>query len=276
MDDKQINYLVEQIKSRINGLGSEYFQHSMQIQYAEDDYNPQDRSEKEEWIFETLGRIYILMVAYFDMKKLSGFRDLFIQKYSDKIENRSFMLESSGVPYGDTYDILLRLREFGDFLLPFKEFDIFREEKRMSTNILESVLKNTHLIISRTNTSITNETSVYNQVKWFLELLWPKTGLGKLPEFQGEFKYYTPDLHIPDIEVAIEYKLIREKDHPENHIDAVKLDSVNYKGNGNYKIFYAVLYFLNNKNHKEENIQQCWNNKEFPENWRPIFVFGSE
>lgn len=268
----QEDYLSEQIRSRIRSLYSEHFNHTM-INESNNDYP--EENETLSWIHETLKRIYLLILAYLELKGLTMVADTFRKRYEDKLEDPVFMLNEKWSPLDEARsNRLSRLDEFEDFLLPFHEFDVFREEKRISGSYLENILKNTGFIIKRTNTVVTNETSIYKAVLWFIEILFPESLIGLAPIFPGKFKKYKPDLHVPELQTAIEYKYIREGDHPEDYIDEVLVDAKNYKGDDRYQFFIAVLYFENNTEFKLEAIESCWKQKNFPATWKLVVVFN--
>ena len=273
---EEADYLAEQIRSRISALYSEHFQHSKQVEFEQlTGREAHHTGEMEAWMHDTLKRIYLLILGYLESRKLPQFAQTFKDRYEAKLDDRNFMLDAGSIPFDEGMDEhLYRLREFEDFLLPFPAFNVHREEKRISGHMLESVLSNTHLIIKETGKTITNETSVYSSVQWFLEMLYPDCRYSPVPIFPGKFKTYRPDLHIPELQTAIEYKLIRPGANPEEHIDQVKTDAINYRYHDRYNLFYAVLYFIDNKKYKKEALESCWKSKNFPPNWKLIIVNG--
>jgi len=273
LDKREKDHSSSQIRKMIANIYSVYNKHAIKIEFDEETYDAQDRAETDDWLLAELKRLFILITAYLNMKSMDLLAGLFIDSYKEKLEDREFMLRTSLLPLGNNWDTLLRLKEFEDYLLSFPDFKN-QITNRDDLETLRSILANTHLIMQRTALIADKEYTVYKSVKWFMELIWPKTKIEKLPEFQQEFKHYEPDLHIPELGVAIEYKLIREGDHPENHIDQVRTDANNFSGRSDYNIFFAVFYFINNQNFKQENIELCWQKKQFPENWFPIYVFG--
>ncbi len=270
------DYMADQINSRINTLSSEYFKHSKQAEFDDlQGRHHQNNGEMDAWIHDSLKRIYLLILTYLEQSKLPQMAQLFKERYESQLGDLKFMLESGSVPFDEGVDnYLYRLQEFEDFLLPFRAFNFYREERRLTTGMLEAVLSNTHKIMHQINKQPTNETSVYKSVHWFLEILYPDSKFTKTPLFSGKFKKYQPDLHVPELQAAIEYKLIRPESNPEDYIDQVKIDAVSYRGDDRYNLFYAVLYFLDNKSHKREAIESCWNTKSFPPNWKLIIVEG--
>jgi hypothetical protein len=268
----QKEYLEKEIKSRIKALDSQHYQHIMNEQYNEH-YNVRS-DEMESWMFDTLKRIYLLIIAYFECREMSIYATIFKDRFESKLQDGKFMLENYLPPFDEISEgKLSRLREFEDFLMPFPEFDIFKEEKKNTSNFLETILKHSNSIVKKTNTEIKNESSIYNIVKWFIGLLFPDAHKVHNDIFPGRFTYYKGDIAIPAIETVIEYKLIKPADNAEKYIDQLKSDSLNYKDNEKFSRFYAVMYFLDNKEHKEEEILECWKSKNFPGNWKLIQVF---
>lgn len=224
----QEDYLSEQIRSRIRSLHTEHFNHTI---ISESNYHYPEENETLSWIHDTLKRIYLLILAYLEIKGLTTMANTFKKRYEEKLDDSVFMLNEKWIPLDESRNNRLsRLGEFEDFLLPFQEFDVFREEKRISGSYLENILKNTGFIIEKTNTVVTNETSIYKAILWFIEILFPDSIIGLAPIFPGKFKKYKPDLHVPELQTAVEYKYIKEGDHPEDYIDEVSVDAQNYKG----------------------------------------------
>jgi hypothetical protein len=271
------DYLAGQITKRINSLSSEYYNHMMQEQFSDlygSDDDAYSKSETMDWVHDTLKRIYILILAYLERQNLPLLAETFIKRYEHQLGDSKFMLESGTMPFDESMDsYLLRLREFEDFLLPFRAFDVFREEKRISEHMLEAVLSNTHLILKQSKVTIKGETSIYRGIEWFLQVIYSESKYSKAPLFPGKFKHYNADLHVPELQTAIEYKLLHTNDNPDDYIDQIRIDAVNYQGDDRYNRFYAVMYFIDNQKHKLETLQSCWRAKHFPANWKPIFVF---
>ena len=92
--------------------------------------------------------------------------------------------------------------------------------------------------------------------------------------FISDFKNYEPDLLIPELRTAIEYKYIKEERDIATHIDQVKTDADNYTGDPEYDNFYAAFYISSQKIVAEKSILATWGNKRFTKNWRPFVIFG--
>ena len=164
------------------------------------------------------------------------------------------------------------LDEFRTFLNPHVEFSLSKEENA-DIDKLESVLKNTNHILKRLDVSVTGEADIYKAVRWILGLYFPKTRAVKKASFIEEFKTYHPDILVPELKTAIEYKYVKADDKEsdvENYIDEIKTDSVNYKNDYRYDNFIAVIYFNDSSITTPEKINACWNSKDFPDSWTLI------
>ncbi|CAD5258088.1 MULTISPECIES: hypothetical protein [unclassified Imperialibacter] len=91
--------------------------------------------------------------------------------------------------------------------------------------------------------------------------------------FIQQFKTYDPDILIPELNVAIEYKFIRKGNIIEDYIDQVKTDANNYKGDNRYENFVAVLCIEDSASATEDNIRESWTAKNFPDNWDLVVAF---
>ena len=177
--------------------------------------------------------------------------------------------KSRGSLYEDSEPSMIIHDEFREFILSFQEFD-FTSTKKIETNKLKLILENTNAIVSKTKTKITNETSIYRPVKWLVEIVYPQSrNLGKA-RFIKKFTTYHPDILIPEISSAVEYKYIRKGKNPEKYIDQIKTDADNYEGDAEYKYFYAIVYFEEKTDINPEAFKQAVREKSFPDNWTLI------
>jgi hypothetical protein len=107
---------------------------------------------------------------------------------------------------------------------------------------LFSLLQNTGFIIKNLNKPIKNESDIYQQVKWVLGLYYPICRLRNKASFIQEFKTYNPDILIPELKTAIEYKYLdAANDNIDEFIDQIKIDATNYVNDSKYE--YHRSYF---------------------------------
>ncbi|WP_242203226.1 PD-(D/E)XK nuclease domain-containing protein [Aestuariivivens insulae] len=93
--------------------------------------------------------------------------------------------------------------------------------------------------------------------------------LGKA-RFVKKFTTYHPDILVPEISSAVEYKYIRKGAGIETYLDQIKTDADNYEGDPEYKFFYAVIYFEDKSVINPAGFKQAVIEKKFPENWTLI------
>lgn len=191
---------------------------------------------------------------------------MFVDKFHPLINDEEKVTAGRGPLYIDDEPSMIIHDEFRDFLRSFREFntDYF---KKLEVNKLKQILENTNSIIAKTRTEVTNETSIYKPVKWFVEIVYPTVrNLGKA-RFIKKFSTYHPDILIPEISSAVEYKYIREGSIIESYLDQIKTDADNYEGDSEYKFFYAVIYFEDKSDINPGGFKQAVVEKKFPENW---------
>jgi hypothetical protein len=104
-------------------------------------------------------------------------------------------------------------------------------------------------------------------------MFYPKVKKAPKADFQGFFKHYEPDILIPELRTAVEYKYARDKKTLDDYLDEVKVDANNYKSDWRYENFVAVLCIDDPKISTEANIGQAWKDKKFPKNWDLVVVF---
>ena len=120
------------------------------------------------------------------------------------------------------------------------------------------------------------QTYIYKQVKWVLGLYYPSCRLRNKASFIQEFKAYNPDLLIPELKTAIEYKYVKSAtDNIDEFIDQIRIDVANYTDDYRYENFIAVIYIQNTSVATPESIEVAWKAKKFPNNWELVIVNGS-
>ncbi|ENM5752220.1 hypothetical protein V4V53_004047 [Vibrio mimicus] len=138
--------------------------------------------------------------------------------------------------------------------------------------VLETVLNNTAVIIHKSGKKPTSEANVYNAVKDVLAPVFPSS-----MEPNGRFvkiaKNYFPDILIPEIKAAVEYKYAESENKLKTTIEQVCADVLGYSGNSEYEYFYAVFY-VKKDFWGQEKFQAVWRENKFPVNWKGIYVVG--
>ena len=156
--------------------------------------------------------------------------------------------------------------EFREFLSRFPEFD-YEFSNRSETNQLKQILENTNGIIQKTKTVVGTEKSIYDPVRWLIEIVFPLTRMAGKGRFIKKFTRYQPDILVPEVRSAVEYKIIRTGDNPGIFLDQLKTDADGYTGDPDYKFFYAVVFFESKDELNPEAFKHAVIEKSFPDNW---------
>lgn len=271
MTSDEIKYIGEQIKKTISAIEHEYFQWIMGEYVSQEKEYP---DWTESWLKTRTKDLYFLILAYLEATSMTYFLTTFKEKFQTTIDDDKEILKAELTnPEGEPE--LVIITRFKQFLDPFKFFD-YRQTREDETKKLTSILKNTDFILKNCNTEINNEADIYKQVKWVLGLYYPSCRQRNKASFIQEFKSYNPDILIPELKTAIEYKYIKSvSDNIDEFIDQIRVDATNYTDDYRYENFVAVIYIQNTSVATPENIQESWKAKKFSNNWELVIVNGS-
>jgi|SRR5690554_113656 len=220
--------------------------------------------------------VYKIIIAYFEDLKLDAYLTGFKAEIDEIILKEKNLFEAL-INNDDGEQYSATVNKLWNYLAPF-EFSqqsyIDKLLKSNSTTYLERILRNTQVIINKTNSTPNSETQVYNTVKYVVHSVFPSS-LNPTSGFFKSFKNYNPDILIPEIHVAIEYKYADSETKLKAQIDQVVADTKGYTGDTNYELFYAVFYVTDDfwGIDKFENV---WKEMEFPKNWKGIYVIGKK
>lgn len=236
-------------------------------------YNEVDiEGEDHDLVVYYMQQLYHLILAYLEAKGLQKFADHFRTRFESKILNPKEIMKSTHV--GEEYEPdLTMLSDFDAFLSPFKAFDKNAKSDE-EINRLMDVLKSTTHIVKGMGGTITNEASIYNPVRWVIKIYYPgaRKGQGK---FTGVFQYYNPDILIPELKTAVEYKFIRVGESVDKYLDQIVSDAKNYDEDQRYDNFIAVVCLESAAIATEKQVRTAWVGKKFPQNWDLAVVFLS-
>lgn len=228
-----------------------------------------EREDKITWLFYGTRSLFYKICLFLELKNVSLYYKMFIDKFQPIINDEKKVCKSRGPLYTDDEPSMIIHDEFREFLRSFQEFDTDYFQK-LEVNKLKQILENTNQILAKTNSKVTNETSIYTPIKWFVEIVYPTMrSLGKA-RFIKKFTTYHPDILIPEISSAVEYKYIRKGTGIGTYLDQIKTDADSYIGDPEYKLFYAVVYFEDKSEINPAGFRQAVVEKKFPENWTLI------
>ena len=233
------------------------------------EYELQDSFEKK------ARTVYKLIIAYIEASALkeylSDFKAEFGALFTDNTLFDGKFDDGSGELYSNV------VSRFWDFLSPF-EFSqqsyMDKLLKQTGISYLERILRNTQFIINEINAQPTTEPQVYNVVKFVIKSVF-RNSLQPTAGFFKSFKKYTPDILIPEIHAAVEYKYADTVEKLKSQIEEVLVDTKGYTGDINYKIFFAVFYVTDDF-WGIDRFDAAWDEMDFPKNWKGIYVVGKK
>lgn len=137
---------------------------------------------------------------------------------------------------------------------------------------LENILNNTAMIIHNSGNAVSSEAQVYNSVKQVIEAVFPDTAKPR-SNFIKLAQEYKPDILIPSIATAVEYKYATTPEKLKATIGQIAEDVLGYTGDDDYRLFYAVFYVTDDLIGKER-FNAIWEEKNFPQNWKALYIVG--
>lgn len=219
--------------------------------------------------------IYLGVVCFLDQLGLEHYLKIFIAQFGNDSENLSGVLDFeidhlwSGAPYCVW---LSKMRQFLCVFPILEDNDEERYRRLSGIQYLENVLDATTSIISRGKNKPTSETKVYNAVKDVLAPIFP-TSISPKSNFLKSAKEYKPDILIPELNAAVEYKYADSEAKLKSTIEQIAVDVKGYTGDRDYNIFYAVFYVTEDF-WGERKFREFWKELKFPKNWRAFYKVG--
>lgn len=167
------------------------------------------------------------------------------------------------------------LHEAWAFLSAYESFgknDLSHLMQRTGISYLETILRNTAVIIHHRKITPKNETEVYKAVADICMAVYPASSKLDSPfiKIAGEYK---PDILIPALNCAVEYKYAKTPAKLNATIEGILADVQNYSDHPVYKIFYAVFY-VKPDIWGAQKFEEVWKDNNFPPNWKGIYVVG--
>lgn len=270
MEKQDLIYIETQIQSTYRSIQRTHYEFIMD-EYNE--YEEENPGYRKSWIKQRVKDFYYLILTYLEAKKMpllfASFQSEFYVKINDNSElMKDELLDPEGQPE------LVLLIEFRRYLEPFKLFDYTYEQKNEVQKVIE-IISETPFILKNSRATVDNETSIYNEVKWVLGLYFPKTRKTNKARFIEAYNTYHPDILIPELKLAIEYKYIKSsKQNVGEYIDQLKTDSTVYVNDEMYKEFIAAIHISDSSITTRATIEAAWNERKFPENWHLVVTIN--
>ncbi|MHA0927080.1 hypothetical protein [Enterobacter ludwigii] len=227
-------------------------------------------TESFRWNLESL---YLSSLAYLDEKKLNHSINIFLKIFGEDINclknSEQFV---TGEDFMEPQNVFLAKLNVFLSSFEFTESAWEKRERIAGLKYLKTILRNTHLITAKMSKPPRTETEVYNAVKDTINVIFSNCKFPK-SNFIKSFKEYNPDILIPELFAAVEYKYASSEQKLKTTIEQIAADVKGYTGDNDYSIFYAVFYVTTDF-WGPEKFKNVWRENEFPHNWIPIYVVG--
>jgi hypothetical protein len=275
--------MAEIIRKNLSEMTSLFSDHSFRMQYyhsmSRDDNElvsevNEIRGQDEEQFQGLAQRVFKSGKVFFELYGLHEHREEFIVELSPILKDKNKLLKGTySEEVGEAFSVTIEA--FWTYFLPFPEFIDVEEIERLKISgisYLETILGNTSNILTEMEVIPENESDIYNAVRIVLTSTFPHY---KEPDFifMKSAKCYKPDILLPGLQCAIEYKFSETEKELNQMMDEILIDVEGYSKHPNYNRFYAVFYVKAGTINKSR-FEVLWEEKEFPHNWQPIFIEG--
>ncbi|MBX9886929.1 MAG: hypothetical protein K2Y30_03225 [Flavobacteriaceae bacterium] len=274
---RNIIYQENVINEKLSNL-SKYIAHVEYLNAKADFCEPEEVTYVDEEITKTysafntlLKELYLLVLNYLENQGSNELLKIFkseLHQILESTEDSIIILEHEDFGQFYTSQDLLNIKKF---LMPFEAFDE-KTNKNIGLIYLENILSNTSYIIKELQVVPVNEATVYNSVKHVIKSAFPEH-IPITESFYKEAKCYKPDILIGSLNTAVEYKYATDEKKLVTTMEQILVDVVGYSNHPVYKIFYAVFYVTPGVCTLKR-FDYLWNNLNFPDNWKPIYVIG--
>jgi hypothetical protein len=272
--ENRIIELMSQIGGSFADLQNRYEMDS----YAGYDEVPEDEEEIRDMIkssfAEDVKSVYRLICNYFENQQHFQYLAEFKLAMGPYLAEPKKLLSGEMNDYDGHVHSKLIL-EISDFL---NAYEFYGEQgyeylmRRAGILYLENILENTAVIINDLKKKPNSEADVYKSVKVVCRAAFPTAQYPTTP-FISIAKEYKPDILIPYLNCAIEYKYATDENRLKEIIDQILIDVHGYSNHPTYKIFYAVFYVKPDIWGRKK-FEEVWKEKNFPQNWKGIYVVG--
>lgn len=276
-------YLAEKIKKLLYEMSSIYStieRRNMIADFRDEGSNTEEDADYDitTWEFQESFReyaemVYKLILSYVEEKGQPLYLAEIKSKLQPLLDGQHIMEEydnrSADGPQNNF------LHETWGYLSAYETFgqnDLSHLMQRTGISYLETILRNTAVIIHHRKLAPKNETDVYKAVADVCKAVYPGSAKLDSPfvKIAGEYK---PDVLIPALNCAIEYKYAKTEAKLKATIEGILGDVQNYSGHSEYKLFYAVFY-VKPDIWGIQKFEEVWQQNNFPSNWKGIYVVG--
>lgn len=276
MEDKHFQeVIIKNTISELKMLIGEMYGMQIQMDFYEHHFHQEIEEKVNRIKFkfnQKIQDVYIITLAYIDSRKNFELLDLFKANLRHIFESdyngiQSVLNDDDGQVYFFSPD----LENIKRFLQVYRGFDA-NVNQSIGLVYLENILTSTAIILKELKIKPNSEALVYNNIKHVISSTFPDY-IGLTESFYKEAKHYKPDILIPSLSTAIEYKFAKDIQRLTKTVEEIVIDVKGYSNHPLYKIFYAVFY-VRPGICTDLRFKNIWDGYKFPSNWKPIFVIG--
>jgi hypothetical protein len=276
-------YLAEKIKKLLYEMSSIYAtvqRRNMIADFRDEGSNTEEDADYDitTWEYaesfrEYAGMVFKLILSYVEEKGQLLYLAEITTALKPLLDSQRIMEEYDNRSAADPQNTFLH--EAWAFLSAYETFgtnDLSHLMQRTGISYLETILRNTAVIIHHRKITPKNETDVYKAVADVCKAVYPGSAKLDSPfvKIAGEYK---PDVLIPALNCAIEYKYAKTEAKLKATIEGILGDVQNYSNHQEYKLFYAVFY-VKPDIWGAQKFEEVWKQNNFPANWKGIYVVG--
>ena len=256
-----LEYQENQIKSLLLEMGSIY----SEIRLGDVDENVGRVQFKD-----MLKRTIKICLVYFETKHLVLYRELFEKELGKILNNDADLFKGSDYDErwgGFSSSVVFLLWSY------FAPFPGFYSDNISGLLFLENILDSTGVIVENAKKIPTKEHDVSKPVKEVIKAVFPNV---EFPTPNSIIKcgtHYIPDIHVPLLKSAIEFKFSVNEKELLKEMDQILIDVFGYSNHPIFKRFYAGFYVKSGVISKER-FKVLWAERNFPSNWKGIFIEG--
>lgn len=271
-----MKHLAEKIKRIMTTFDRSHYDYMMFKEYGTPEFSnlsqeelydyEVEEQEREEFLIYMAKKLLTLVQAYIEAKHLPNYYNAFLAEIIPFYKEGKML---SGTVDMDSELMLVYRR----YLEAFDDFSII--DARKEFEILENILDSTATLLKDFGIQPKSEPEVYKPMIKICKTAFPDNKDCSHYKFQKTAKCYHPDILIPSLECAIEFKYVNDEKDLNRTMDEILADAEGYKGNPSYSVFYAVFYAANSIC-SPKRFNCMWTEKHFPENWKGIYVQGRQ
>lgn len=197
-----------------------------------------------------------------------------LEQYSSSSKVTTKINDDYSIFHYQGYEVI---QVIDSLLSPFDFMDNDSIENLAKANgikYLENILQQTGAILENIKINPNSEPRVYNAVKFVIKSIFPSS-IHPTKRFFTSFRNFEPDILIPQLEVAIEYKYAKDEATLKSTIEQIAPDAIGYAYDENYKLFYGVFYVTGEaKKMGQKRFEQAIIDMKYPKNWKFYYIEG--